>query len=236
MKHLLSLGLLAGLALAACKSDKTTGPGAAAGTFTGTLAAGTESGVLTITVSSTAALMSSRAQFDVQGAAASPVSVTGTIKLKGGTTITLQGTFDATRTPQLQVASVPAAYTLSGTFSGGQFYGTYTGPAGNGSFVALSTQSGAVKVFCGIYSGGATGVWNLALGSDNTTLTGVAVEPSSTTRLSGTLMGTGLNVHSPDDPSLLATGTLDPTTGAGSGNWSVTGKSGTWTASTSGCQ
>jgi len=96
-----------------------------------------------------------------------------------------------------------------------------------------------VKVFCGIYQGGASGVWNLALGSDNS-LIGVAVEPSNTIRLKGILSsgnpGNLQNFSSPDDASLGADGTLDRNSGAGSGNWHVTGATGTWTASTTGCQ
>jgi hypothetical protein len=167
-------------------------------------------------------------------ASAGANAITGTLALTGGATINLSGTY----TPASSAVSLSGTgYAVTGTYtsSSSHFSGDYTGPAGDHGSWAV--ESGTVKVFCGTYNGNAAGTWNLIL-NDAGQLRGVAFTSSGAIDLVGTYnSGTGaIVITSPDDGTVGATGTLNSTTGGGSGNWSVSGQTaGSWTANTSGC-
>lgn len=223
------------LAAAACGGSNSTAPSTGpTGEFKGTLVGEGASGVLTMTFP---APVASRSQFSlVQLAQAGTViQVTGTLTLTGGDVIALTGTYNPSAEPQLVLAG--NGYGLAGDYSAtnGVISGTSTFPDGKTGLWTVSTNGAAVKVFCGTYSstqGNGGGTWNLVLDSKNN-LTGVATAAG---QLQGTLSGTSLSVTYTGG---TATGTLDPSTGGGSGTYDAPnigqGDAGTWTANTGGC-
>ncbi|HEU5478895.1 MAG TPA: hypothetical protein VFU90_03640 [Candidatus Tumulicola sp.] len=147
----------------------------------------------------------------------------------------MTGTYDASAEPQLVLAG--SGYGLAGDYSAanGVIIGTSTFPNGKTGLWTVSTDAAAVKVFCGTYTstqGNGGGTWNLVLDSKNN-LTGVATVAG---QLQGTLSGTSLSVTYTGG---TASGTLDPSTGAGSGTYDAPnigqGDAGDWTANTGGC-
>lgn len=209
------------LAATACGgSDKSTGPGNAtgpSGTFRGTLVGSSSRGILVIV-------------FATPGA----TSITGTLSLTGGAVINLGGSYTAT---SKQVSLTGGGYSVSGTFdaSTSHFSGDYTGP--NSDHGSWAVENGTVKVFCGNYSGVATGTWNLVL-NDAGQLRGVAQTSSGAIDLIGSYTAStgAITVTSPDDSSIGATGSLNTSTGGGSGQWTSNGQvGGNWSANTNGC-
>jgi len=208
------------LAAAACGgSDSSTGPTTAgpSGTFRGTLVGSNSRGVIVIV-------------FATQGA----TSVTGTLTLTGGATINLSGSYTAS---SKRASLTGGGYTVTGDYteSSSHFAGDYTGP--NADHGSWAVESGIVKVFCGTYIGSATGTWNLVL-NDSGQLRGVAQTSSGAIDLVGTYTSSSgaITVTSPDDATIGASGTLNTTSGGGSGHWTVSAQTaGDWTANTNGC-
>lgn len=203
--------------LAACGKDSTAPATGPSGNYRGTFVGSNSRGIMVIIFASPGA-----------------TTITGTLALTGGATINLTGTY----TPSSNGVSLTGTgYAVTGTYapSASNLSGDYTGPAGDHGSWAV--ESGTVKVFCGTYNGNAAGTWNLIL-NDAGQLRGVAQTSSGAIDLVGTYnSGTGaITITSPDDGTIGATGTLNATTGGGSGNWSVSGQTaGTWAANTSGC-
>jgi hypothetical protein len=228
----------AALASVACGGSSSTGPSnGPTGNFKGTLVGDGASGVLTISFPSSVSARSATSRFAlVQVAeAATTIQVTGTLSLTGGDIIALTGTYNPSAEPQLVLAG--NGYGLAGdyTANSGVISGTSTFPNGKTGLWTVSTNAAAVKVFCGTYTssqGNGGGTWNLVLDSNNN-LTGVA---SVAGQLQGTLSGSSLSVTYTGG---TATGTLDPSTGAGSGTYDAPnigqGDAGSWTANTGGC-
>jgi hypothetical protein len=214
-------GLLLTVAFAAgCGgSDSTTAPPATgpSGSYRGTFVGSNSRGIMVIV-------------FPSKGASA----ITGSLALTGGATINLTGTFTA---PSSKVNLTGTGYTITGSYSSSSsnFTGDYTGPASDHGSWAV--ESGTVKVFCGTYSGNASGTWNLVL-NDAGQLRGVAQTSSGAIDLVGTYTASSgaMTVTSPDDGTIGANGNLNNSTGGGSGHWSVSGQTaGDWAATTSGC-
>jgi hypothetical protein len=204
--------------LAACGKDSTTAPATGpSGNFRGTFVGSSSRGIIVIVFASPGA-----------------TAITGSLALTGGATINLTGTY----TPSSNNVSLTGTgYAVNGTYtsSSSHFSGDYTGPSGDHGSWAV--ESGTVKVFCGTYNGNAAGTWNLVL-NDAGQLRGVAQTTSGAIDLVGTYnSGTGaITITSPDDGTIGASGTLNASTGGGSGNWSVSGQTaGAWTANTNGC-
>lgn len=228
------------LASVACGGSSSTSPSTGpTGEFKGTLVGDGASGVLTITFPASVASRSevpSRFAFVQVAEAGTVEQVTGTLTLTpGGDVIAMTGTYDASAEPQLVLAG--SGYGLAGDYSAanGVISGTSTFPNGKTGLWTVSTDAATVKVFCGTYSssqGNGGGTWNLVLDSKNN-LTGVA---SVAGQLQGTLSGTSLSVTYTGG---TASGTLDPSTGAGSGTYDAPnigeGDAGDWTANTGGC-
>ncbi len=210
------------LAAASCggSGDSSTGPGPAtgpSGSYRGTLVGSNSRGVLVIV-------------FATQGATA----ITGTLTLTGAAVVNLNGTYTAS---SKHVSLTGGGYTVTGDYteSSTHFSGDYTGPSSDHGSWAV--ESGTVKVFCGSYTGSAAGTWNLLL-NDAGQLRGVAQTSSGAIELVGTYNASSgaITVTSPDDATIGATGTLNATTGGGSGHWTVSGQTaGDWTANTNGC-
>jgi hypothetical protein len=235
----LSLATTAILASVACSSSNSTSPkpNGPTGTFKGTLVGDGASGVLTLTFPSSVSALPAASRFALVrvAEAGTTIQVTGTLALTGGSSVQLTGTYNPDAEPQLVLAG--GGYGLAGDYSAknGVISGTTTFPNGKTGLWTVSANATAVKVFCGTYAssqGNGGGTWNLVLDSNNN-LTGVA---SVAGQLQGTLSGTSLSVTYTGG---TATGTLDPTSGAGNGTYDAPnigdGDAGTWTANTGGC-
>ena len=242
MRSLLRGPALAALALVAfsCKSDKTTGPGGSsgyAGTYSGIIAGATTSGTLTITIPTAAAAAPARPneEYLIDGV----VTLSGSLKIAGGSAYPISGSFDTGTGLLSGVTAGP--YTITGGFSGGKFTGAWTGPgATGGGFSLLAVPSGSSALaLCGVFTGDDNGVWNLTIVGGS--MVGEAANASGALRLTGTFTagtgGTGAmsNIHSPDDATVSASGTLVTSTNAAAGNWAGGGGTGTWAGSAAAC-
>jgi len=236
------LAVTVALAAAGCGgSDSTAPPTGPTGSFKGTLVGESGSGVLTLSFPASAAMRSaSPSRFALvreADAASGPITVTGTLALTGGSTVQLTGTYNADANPQLVLAGGGYGLTGNYTATNGVFSGSSTFPDGKTGLWTVSADAATVYVFCGTYSstqGNGGGTWNLVLDKNNN-LSGVA-------DAAGQLQGT----FTPSSQAIsvtytggTATGTLNPTTGGGSGSYSAPGigqgDSGNWTANTGGC-
>ena len=231
----------AAAASAGCSSNSPT-PTGPSGTYKGTLVGTGASGVLTLSFPAAAASRPSAptrfAFVRAAEAASAPITVTGTLTLTGGGVVQLTGVYNESGSPQLSLAG--GGYGVFGNYtaSNGTFSGTTTFGDGQTGFWTVSANAATVRVFCGTYTstqGNGDGTWNLVLDSNNH-LSGAATDAGL---LSGTYNSSG-NAISVTYTGGTAAGTLDPSTGAGSGTYDAPnvgeGDAGTWTASTGGCE
>ncbi len=223
------LCLLAGaVGLIGCGSDSSSAnPGGGTttseydGTIVGTGVSGTvqltfDSAISAISLPDRVALMTPRSS-----AASTTVNVTGIIKI-GGSSSTITGTYDP-NTHQFTVSG--GGYTLTGQVTSTGIVGTFTGPNGtSGGFTALSGTSQTITVYCGTYSGAASGNWNIV--QKGSTLTGVASGTSGGTNLSGGVSGTSMNITFSNG---TATGTISGSNVRGT--WTSSQGTGTWQGS-----
>ncbi|HEY2825625.1 MAG TPA: hypothetical protein VGI83_08780, partial [Gemmatimonadales bacterium] len=107
-------------------SDTTGTGGADTTVLNGIFIADSASGSLSITISSASLSIVAGPEASVADALAS-VSVTGTLKITGGASIPLSGTYD-TGTHALSLTG--GGYAFSGTFASGVLSGTITTPGG----------------------------------------------------------------------------------------------------------
>jgi hypothetical protein len=242
------LAVAAPLASIGCGGDSGTTspppPTGATGTFKGTLvgdAGESGSGVVTLTLpgaSTSSAVPAGSALMPVAEVALAPVAVTGTLALTGGGLVQLSGTYDASANPQIVLAGGGYGLTGNYTATNGVFSGSATFPDGKTGQWTVSANAATVKVFCGTYTssqGEGGGTWNLVL-DENNHLTGVATGAG---QLQGTFTS-GSNAISVTYNGGTATGTLDPTTGGGSGTYDApstgdTPDAGDWAATTGEC-
>ncbi len=200
--------------------------------YTGTVSAGGEGGVVDLTVQTGGQPYPAVTSGGVLPAI---VSVSGTLRIVGGSTITLAGTYD-TVSRQLHVEDSTMTYVLDGTVSadGTKITGTFTSPAGAGSFVAFSSTGAQILVYCGTFTGTSSGVWNL-IRRGGSLLGAFSSNGGNAGLLSGTVEANdavSLTIES-DSGTGSATGTM--TTTSASGSWTVDTESGTWSGSTSAC-
>src|SRR6266849_1039069 len=108
--------VVAALVLAGCKSSTSPSTSGPTGLFKGTFVSGGASGVLTLTFPAAAPTILAASLLPLPhfptAAAAAATSITGTLALTGGGTVTLNGSYDASANPQLTVAG--GGYTISG--------------------------------------------------------------------------------------------------------------------------
>src|SRR4029077_8252281 len=231
IRHLPTFVLAAGaLGLTACGSSSTA-PSTST-TLVGVIADASESGVLTVTVSSgTLTVLPRTGSLLAFLSAATPayasalvgVSATATLKIQGGASISLTGTYD-TGTHTLSLSG--GGYAFTGTYSNGLLSGTFTNPTGlTGGFSAQAGSTSSVVGYCGTYAGAASGYWNLTLDSTNNLISGIAVDTQSggISSVAGTASGNAWS------------GTYARTGGTGgTGTWSMTlsgtNLTGTWSA------
>jgi hypothetical protein len=195
---------------AACSSDRIVGPTELSRQYRGIAAGGRPN---------------ESASFDLMVAP----TATGTLKLVGAAPMTVTGTYvEAT---QLVTVS-GGGFTLTGTVDAtGKLLGTYTHGSNSGYVAGFEhTLANPVTVFCGTYTGGAEGVFNLA--RRGSSLSGAYVNiDGSDGYMSGSISGSSINITDiQDSPGGSAVGTLSGTTM--SGTWSFGGIGGTWTANT----
>jgi len=183
------------LLLSGCKKDDNpANPPGGGGTTThttyeGTFAGSTESGSMQLvrTTHSPEALPKT----------ASIDSISGYLKISGGTTILLTGTLNSAN-DSLIVSG--GGYTFRGVLSGTSISGSYTGPSGSGSFTAKASSNNSVKVFVGAYTsqaGHPNGRFNLAWDSTGGTLNVLTFSDSGSIQLTGIVVVDSIKVFVP---------------------------------------
>jgi hypothetical protein len=234
-----ALAAVAALAAISCKSDKSTGPTTStyAGTYSGIIAGATTSGVLTITIPSTAAAAPARGSIPLAYDVDAVVTLAGSLKIAGGSTYVLSGSFDDATGQLSGVTAGP--YAIAGGFVGGKFTGTWTNTSAgtSGGFSLLSVPvGGSALALCGVFTGSDNGVWNLSIVGSS--MAGEAANSSGALRLTGTFnasTGAMTGISSPDDATLAASGSLTTPANTASGSWSADGGTGTWSGSVAAC-
>jgi hypothetical protein len=203
--------------LTACGKDSTSpavnvGPGTGtAVNLKGTLASVTLSGDIDITIAANAS----------NGLA----PITGCVYLKTATCVTATGNYTLA-TKALSFSTASPAIVFTGSYADGVVNGTFTHSAGAGIF---TTRSGSVTVYCGTFSGNASGRWNFTI--TGSTLDGVYNDGSSSNRLAGTVSGSNLSITF---AAGTAAGTLSGS--SASGTWTAGSASGTWAGTNAGCR
>lgn len=195
------------LAAVACSKKDSTSPGGASddgdyrGIFAATDGISAFGGALVITVQAAGA--------------------TGTLTPSGQAGIGLSGTFN-TSTRAVSVSG--GGHSLAGTIASGELKGTYTGPAGQGTFATYKGTSSEVQQFCGSYTGASSGTWNLTR-HGNSLIGAYADDGGGSGALQGSISGTSISVTFTGG---TASGTLTSAT-AMNGSWTAGADSGTWT-------
>lgn len=187
-------------------------------TYAGTIANSKESGALTLNV----------ANGKVNSGENTLGTVTGSIKLSTGTTISLNGTIT-----NGTISVSGGGYTFSGIITNGKISGTYTGPNGTGAFSAQSSSNNSAKTYLGTYQDNdqtSHGYLNLTLNGNVITGLAVSATNSDMTYLAGTLSGTDITIQDAGHPAdgTIANGKLSGSTISGTYGGEHPG---TWTAS-----
>lgn len=236
MQRRLCAVLVTGAFISSCSGSSTPTSPSSETAFQGTVAGtGGQSGTLTVTVRTVVAASSAaffRFPFiaTLHAQTTGTVTATGSLRLIGGSTIPLTGTFDSS-TKVLNLSG--AGFTFAGTLSGGVLSGTYTGPNGvSGGFSSLSTTGATVTAYCGTFvrNDGVRGVFNVQVSTAGT-VSGVA---EGGIYIRGQVSGNTVTTTatSPSGTIVPGTSTIQ--------NGTVTGRDDTgftsWTGSTSACQ
>ena len=179
------------------------------------------------------------ATLHAQGASAS-----GTVRVAGGGSTDVTGTYDSS---SRALTLSGGGFALTGTFSSGALAGSYTGPGGAaGAFSSRSTASGTVTNYCGnIFSSGnasqATGVFNLVVAESAGAVSGAFYlndAPFRNGPITGTVAAGALSLTYTDrvsGQSGTATGTIQGGSVSGSSP-AASGGSNPFSGSTSRCQ
>lgn len=154
------------------------------------------------------------------------------IAVSGGSgVVEITGTFD----PQTGLVLVDdLGWVFSGVVNGPQLAGSCESPgAVPGSFVALSSDSDNVTVYCGSFTGDANGLFNIAVGSSVAMLTATNTETGDSAVAAGTVAA---NAVSFEEDTLTVTGTLSGSSISGTWEDSAKKQSGTWSGTTAECE
>jgi hypothetical protein len=212
--------LMTGLSLGCGSEDEDTQPASSqspgAGSYRGLLSGASETAVLAIEIQTAPAARALTPSADPQG----PMAVTGTLTPTGGQPIPLTGTYDST-TKEFSVAG--GGYSFSGSAESGAISGSYSGPNGSGSFTLLPSSSADVALFCGTYSGDASGTWNLAAVQAGAASGAFASSGGQHGTFAGSWSGENVTLSG---SGVSANGSLTST--AGSGTWTAGSESGSW--------
>jgi hypothetical protein len=214
----LVIACLGGLGCSSGSKDPGSGTPTSDGTgaYRGLLTGSSESGVLDI-------------QIDGSG------STTGTLTLPGtGGTLTLTGSYSTTTKMLSLMGTTPTGtYAVNGTFSNDGFTGTYSGPHGMGSISLTFGSKADVTVYCGTYSGDASGNWNIVVGPRGGILGSHCASATGCGVLAGTISGSTITLS---DPDVAASGMVDGSMLSGVWMAKVGAAHGTWTGSSGACQ
>jgi len=229
--------LILALATGACtkSSDSPTSPANTTTlSFSGVFAGAHEGGTLQLSAAVPAAIAISASRSDVAyQSTGSPVAATGTLKIAGGSTITLTGTYN----PSTKIFTMSGgSYSVTATVANNAVAGSYTGPSTSGSVSALPAPSAtSVTAYCGTFTGTEAGRWNVAISAG--VITGTAATPEGSIQLNGTVSGSAITMtwHPNATDVGSATGTLAGTTITGTWLTNTPGDHGTWNGSTGGC-
>lgn len=165
------------------------------GTIAGSAGSSRQSGTLTVTVQAQVAAVRPllfRWPLVATLHAQSSASASGTLRLAGGSTTSLSGTYDST---SRALSLSGSGFAFAGSFSSGVMTGSYTGSNGaSGAFSTRSTAAGPVTVYCGnIFSAGnpneITGVLNLVVSEGTGAVSGVFTITADTPPTSGSIVG-----------------------------------------------
>ncbi|HTS88386.1 MAG TPA: hypothetical protein VMG41_07850 [Gemmatimonadales bacterium] len=218
--------LAAILTTAACGDSTPKGGGGGGGgntaTFLGILSSddATESGSVQLTVST--------GSLDIPAPTAvafSAVTASGSVKLVGGGTVSVTGSYDQDAN---SISVSGSGYSFTGAYDGNnRLEGTYTGPSTQGTFVTALADANTAA-FCGTYTGDDQGVWNFVI--DGAAVLGQAVSSAtgSSAPLDGSISGNNISILFPGTQQVLATGTRSGSTV--SGTWADPNSTdhGTW--------
>lgn len=226
---LLSLSLLA-IPGGGCGGGTSGGGTAGSTTFEGTVAGnGGETGTVTVTVETTVAALNVSITSKAKAQTSGDVNATGECIIVGDPPIPLSGTFTPS-TGAMDLSSSDGTTNFTGTIGSGEMSGTFTGPGGlSGGFSGLNASDSTVTTYCGTFSGGDSGVFNVQVDSSGN-LSGSAIPTSDTggspVSLSGTVTGNSITGESSEGNSFSGTiagndvsGTFE-VTGGGTGTFS----------------
>ena len=216
----LTLVCIISAVLVSCKKDDNPTGSTGGPTYYGTFANSAETGAMTLVFANAPKLIA-----NVPQDAATVINITGSIKVQGGSTISITGTFNSDN-DSLKFSG--GGYSFAGILANGEITGSYTGPNGAGGFTASVGAEGSVKVYCGTYhetspDTSVHGRFNLVI--KGTAITGIT---DSGLDLGGTVTSTThISVHFQQLPGVeIATGTIQ-SDGSITGTYSVTSESGT---------
>ena len=240
----IALALLSGCGSKSSPTSPGGGGGGGGGgttTFTGVITGPTESGKITLTISTTTPSPTRAFR------SAATVAASGSVKINGGAAIAMSGTYDL---DTHEVNAAGGGYTFVGAYDSQitppAITGLYNGPNGQGYFVCPAGDGNAVKAYCGTFhNAGQTsnGSWNFLVSGTNIIGLSWAAGDPGPLYLTGTMSGTGttrtiaLEGITQDGVTVSATGSLNTSTNAVNGTWTVTDgtgavvDNGTWSGS-----
>jgi len=238
-----------------CGSDDDNPPGgggATSTTFTGVFANGTENGSIRATLATTTLAPKSpsplRSILAVHPSSKAVVAATGTLRLVGGGTVNLTGSYnDVSDSLNLSGAGYAfgGEYDTSGTFN--SINGQYTGPNGAGFFGMVTGTAAVASTYCGAFASttgsGLVGNWDILIagsqvGGIGIPTAGTPIAFEGTIQTSGAMRTLVAGATDAGVFNLSVTGTLNTTNNTISGTWtyddltvSNSDDTGTWSGS-----
>jgi hypothetical protein len=253
---LLTLIVALGVVLwSGCGSDDDNTPpggGATSTTFKGIFSNGTENGSINATLATTtlAPKPPARQASPLRSILASNpsskavVAASGTLRLVGGGTVNLTGSYnDVSDSLNLSGSGYAFGGERDTTGAFNSINGQYTGPNGDGFFGMVTATAAAASTYCGGFasgSSGLTGTWDILIagaqvGGVGFPTAGTPLAFEGTIQTSGTMRTLTAGTTDAGVFTLTVTGTLNTTNNTISGTWtyddltvSNTDDSGSW--------
>jgi hypothetical protein len=231
-RHLAGSIAALGLSVLSACGDAGTGTGVDSTTIQAVVAVDSASGTLALTIASGTLSLVAGPDYAAQAPLAS-VSVTGTLTIQGGATVSLTGTYD-TGAHTLSVSG--GGYTFTGSYAGGILSGTFTTSGGATGGFAGASGADNVQSFCGGFHHSdplkPDAVFNILVDFTTGVVTGTGVGGDKVpAAITGTVSGTGVTISfALKEGAGGATGTISATTL--SGTWHSPEESGNWTGGT----
>jgi len=228
MKHsflLLAFAIFALLIGGCSDDDNPTTPGPTTTSYTGVMAGTGVSGTLAITIPT------AKRAYGLSSTASDTIAITAELKINGGATIPLTGTYIASTGA---ISLTGGGYTFTGTLADGVVTGSFTYSGGSGIFRCDEGTSSTTTSYCGRYQdttpGTGAGYFNMSI---NGTAIYVLVYPDNA---GGSAFSTTGSINASNQISIydaetggtvIATGTLNPTAHTVSGTYAGS-PGGTW--------